>query len=449
VSGPRRVVSVTLPTPYGEFEAHAFECSSRFVYLALAKGAVHGSGTLTRLHSECLTGDVLGSLRCDCGVQLHLALRIIGAEGRGVLIYVTGHEGRGIGLVNKLRAYREQEYGADTVEANLRLGLPVDCRQYGDAAAVLKALGVRSVRLLTNNPEKGKGLRAAGLQVERLEPLPTAAHTRNSTYLRAKAQQLGHRQPAGEPIKNGLHVTDVSRLLGAVQPRPDRPYVVLKYAQTLDGRIATASGDSKWISGQAERQISHALRAACDAVLVGVGTVMQDDPQLTVRLVPGASPLRVVLDSTLRIPSAARILDADAATLLVTTDRSCSQRRQALRTRHLAVHVVPAGPGGVDITVALRLLRTLGICSLLVEGGAKVLTSILAAGHADRIIVGVAPKIIGAGTESVGDLGIRRVAAGVRLTNRCLHVMADDLLVAWDIEHTQSSATSRGVSAGS
>ena len=154
-----------------------------------------GEDVLVRLHSECLTGDALGSLRCDCGVQLRLALRMIAAEQRGVLVYATGHEGRGIGLVNKLKAYVAQDGGADTVDANLVLGLPVDSRDYTEAAAVLDLLGVRTVRLLTNNPTKVRGLRTAGASVTDVVPLPTAPHHRNLRYLRTKARTHGPRAP--------------------------------------------------------------------------------------------------------------------------------------------------------------------------------------------------------------------------------------------------------------
>ena len=192
------VVRVVLPTQFGEFALTAFEVRPGLVYLALARGDLTTGGpVLTRLHSECLTGDALASLRCDCGVQLRLGLRRIAAEGRGLVLYATGHEGRGIGLVNKLRAYVEQDAGADTVEANLRLGLPVDDRSYEEAAQVLAALGGGSVRLLTNNPDKVRGLRAAGVVIDGTEPLRTAAHLRNAGYLHTKEARLGHADTAG------------------------------------------------------------------------------------------------------------------------------------------------------------------------------------------------------------------------------------------------------------
>jgi GTP cyclohydrolase II len=431
----RLVASACLPTEFGEFEAKAFECTSGFVYLGLVRGdPAGGEPVLTRLHSECLTGDALGSLRCDCGVQLRLALRRISVEGRGVVIYATGHEGRGIGLVNKLRAYLEQDRGADTVEANLRLGLPVDSRRYSEAASVLRALGVERIRLLTNNPAKVEALRAAGISVERVEPAPTAPHVRNLEYLRTKARRMGHVAPTGEPLPTlEPPPPDVSELLGPVDPPARRPFVVLKYAQTLDGRIATGTGDSKWISGEGERRISHALRAACDAVLVGVGTVVQDDPQLTVRMVPGTSPVRVVVDSTLRIPAGARLLDGGPPSIMLTTDRSPEAAREALRARGVGVHVVREGPGGVDLATALGLLRSLGVLCLLVEGGAEVITSLLSGGLVDRIIVSLSGTIIGRGTEAVGHLGIDRVADGIQLSHRRIHTTPDDILVAWDV----------------
>src|SRR5207244_1952514 len=197
-AAPREVARVTIPTPAGEFDTRAFECADGFVYMAMVKGDVAGGrDVLVRVHSECLTGDALGSLRCDCGPQLRASLRAIAAEGRGVLAYATGHEGRGIGLVEKLRAYMLQESGADTVDANQRLGLPADGRRYGDAAAVLRELGVASIRLLTNNPGKVRALRDEGIAIAAVVPLQTAAHVRNVGYLRTKRDRLRHEPPFG------------------------------------------------------------------------------------------------------------------------------------------------------------------------------------------------------------------------------------------------------------
>jgi len=433
---PREVARVSLPTPVGEFDARALACPSGFVYVALVQGDLSdGRSVLTRLHSECLVGDALGSLRCDCGVQLRTALRTIAAEGRGLLLYATGHEGRGIGLINKFKAYVLQDEGLDTLDANHHLGLAADARDYRDAAACLELLGVPSVRLLTNNPHKAASLRQAGIEVDETIGLPTSPHFRNAGYLTTKQRRMGHTAPSGPGVPPVAgEALDVGALLGPLSSHATRPHVVLKYAQTLDGRIATRTGDSKWISGEGERRVSHALRAACDAVLVGVGTVIADDPQLTVRLVAGSSPIRVVLDSTLRLPSSANVLDGAASTLLATTNRSSAQRRRDLQARGVAVRVVDAEPPwGVSLPATLALLRAAGVQSLLVEGGAAVITSFLRARLVDRVVVGIAPTILGAGTEAVGDLSISRVAEGVRLTRRSIHAVDDDVMLACDV----------------
>jgi 3,4-dihydroxy 2-butanone 4-phosphate synthase/GTP cyclohydrolase II len=151
-----------------------------------------GERVLVRVHSECLTGDVLGSLRCDCGAQLNAAMAAVAAEGRGIVLYLRGHEGRGIGLLSKLQAYHLQDGGADTVDANLELGLPADAREYSTGAQILADLGVRSVRLLTNNPAKVGGLARFGVEVAGRVPLPVAATPENLRYLITKRDRLGH-----------------------------------------------------------------------------------------------------------------------------------------------------------------------------------------------------------------------------------------------------------------
>jgi 3,4-dihydroxy 2-butanone 4-phosphate synthase/GTP cyclohydrolase II len=435
------VVRVPLPTPDGTFEIRAFERGDN-IYVAMVLGDVAGkSDVLVRLHSECLTGDALGSLRCDCGVQLRLGLRMIGAAGSGVLIYATGQEGRGIGLVNKLKAYVAQDSGADTVEANVKLGLPIDSRDYSEAAAVLDELGVTSVRLLTNNPRKVEGLTAAGMTVSEVIPIPTAPHLRNLGYLNTKERRLDHIRPTGSLLVNdsGFDALDATTLLGDVTVPPDRPFVVVKAAQTVDGRIATKGGDSKWITGPGERRVTHALRAACDAVMVGIGTVLKDNPQLTVRDVPGASPLRVILDSDLRTPHDARVLDGEAATLIFTGPESDPARREELRRRGVRVEVINRDQEGLSVAGALHRLAKIGVGSVLVEGGSGVITSFLASGFADRFIVSIAPTVIGKGTEAVSDLGTARVADGIPLTNRSLLAIEDDLILAWDVENEAMS----------
>ncbi len=192
----RRVVQTRVPNEYGEWRAFGYLNSvDGTEHLALVLGDVAeqaGADVLVRMHSECLTGDVFGSQRCDCGAQLAAAMAAIAAEGRGVVLYLRGHEGRGIGLLSKLRAYQLQDNGADTVDANLELGLPADAREYSTGAQMLADLGVRSLRLLTNNPDKVRGLSGFGIEVTGRVPLPVAATPDNLRYLIAKRDRLGH-----------------------------------------------------------------------------------------------------------------------------------------------------------------------------------------------------------------------------------------------------------------
>jgi 3,4-dihydroxy 2-butanone 4-phosphate synthase/GTP cyclohydrolase II len=190
----RKVAEADIPTFYGEFRSFAYESTlDDRTHIALVCGDIgDGQDVLTRVHSECLTGDVFASLRCDCGAQLERAMEIVAAEGRGVVLYVRGHEGRAIGLSHKLRAYELQDQGRDTVEANLDLGLPVDQRDYGIGAQILYDLGVRTMRLLTNNPSKRAGLEGYGLSIVDRIPLQTEPTAHNIGYLRTKREKMGH-----------------------------------------------------------------------------------------------------------------------------------------------------------------------------------------------------------------------------------------------------------------
>ena len=190
----KRVVDARMPTEWGDFTCYIYESLlDGEQHVAMVKGAVQGEdNVLVRVHSECLTGDALGSMRCDCGVQLQMAMQRIGAEGMGVVVYLRGHEGRGIGIAHKLRAYTLQDQGRDTVDANLDLGLPVDTRKYGTGAQILVDLGITTMRLLTNNPAKFGGLDGYGLEIVERVPLESVPNPENIRYLRTKRQRMGH-----------------------------------------------------------------------------------------------------------------------------------------------------------------------------------------------------------------------------------------------------------------
>ncbi|MCW2614332.1 MAG: 3,4-dihydroxy-2-butanone 4-phosphate synthase [Frankiales bacterium] len=192
-----RVAEARIPTAHGEFRAVGYRSVLDDTdHIALVKGDLgDGTDVLVRVHSECLTGDVFGSRRCDCGPQLDAALEAVDAAGRGVVLYVRGHEGRGIGLMHKLQAYQLQDRGSDTVDANLELGLPSDARDYGTGAQILVELGVRSMRLLTNNPTKRAGLEGYGLEITGRVTLPVHANPENLRYLRTKRDRMGHDLP--------------------------------------------------------------------------------------------------------------------------------------------------------------------------------------------------------------------------------------------------------------
>ena len=191
-----RIAEARIPTKYGEFKAVGYKSIYDDVeHVALVRGDLSvdaGDDVLVRVHSECLTGDVFGSLRCDCGPQLDAAMEMVAAEGRGVVLYMRGHEGRGIGLMHKLQAYQLQDSGHDTVDANIELGLPADARDYGTGAQILVDLGIKSMRLLTNNPAKRVGLDGYGLSITERVPMPVRANAENLRYLRTKRDRMGH-----------------------------------------------------------------------------------------------------------------------------------------------------------------------------------------------------------------------------------------------------------------
>jgi 3,4-dihydroxy 2-butanone 4-phosphate synthase / GTP cyclohydrolase II len=190
----KRISEARIPTKYGEFTAYVFESLlDGTEHMAFVRGEVAGkSNVLVRVHSECLTGDVFGSIRCDCGLQLDLALERVAEEDEGVIVYLRGHEGRGIGLGHKLRAYTLQDQGRDTVEANVELGFPIDSREYGIGSQILVDLGITTMRVMTNNPAKYGGLEGYGLEIVERVPLRSRPTDENIAYLRAKQEKMGH-----------------------------------------------------------------------------------------------------------------------------------------------------------------------------------------------------------------------------------------------------------------
>ncbi|MYW16483.1 GTP cyclohydrolase II [Streptomyces sp. SID161] len=203
-SGAERVVNAPLPTVYGNFQAIGYLDHDRGdEQVALVYGEIDAENVLVRLHSECLTGDAFGSRHCECGDQLEAAMRAVVAQGSGIVVYLRGHEGRGIGLLAKLRAMALQAEGLDTVEANLALGLPVDARDYRVAAEILRDLGVRSVRLMSNNPAKREALTRHGIEVAEQVPLLIEPCESNITYLRTKRERMDHHLPHLDAVAHG------------------------------------------------------------------------------------------------------------------------------------------------------------------------------------------------------------------------------------------------------
>ncbi len=368
----------------------------------------------TRVQSECFTGEILGSLRCDCSAQLRLALQRIAQEGSGVLIYLR-QEGRGIGLLDKLRAYNLQDQGHDTVDANLLLGRDSDERTYDLAALMLRDLRIRSVRLLTNNPSKIDGLRALGITVSTREPLVVPPHAESVSYLQTKVRRMGHQidlaisTVIGSGAHNGdgtLHPDPVSEIAvrsSGFRERHNRPFVTLCYAQSLDGCLSSSPGKSLVLSDVETSALAHRLRASHDGLMVGIGTVLSDNPRLTVRYVPGRNPQPIVLDSRLRIPLDCNLVREPRRSLwVVSVEGGAPERRREIEAAGATVlGVAASGDGRVNLADLMPRLSERGMRSIMVEGGVQVIRSLMAARLVDYLVVAVAPRFIG------GEHGVR------------------------------------------
>lgn len=455
-----KMACARIPTDAGGFTLCLYHNSlDDKEHLALVMGEVADETrgaqppALVRVHSECFTGDVLGSRRCDCGSQLAAAMRLIAAEGRGVILYMR-QEGRGIGLLDKLRAYNLQDAGYDTVDANLLLGHQPDLRDYRISARILKDLGIDSLRLLTNNPDKITGLERCGLMIAERVPLQTAVNADNAHYLDTKVRRMRHLLELDSPGTNGLPAAtdsplatgqppaaattnpeDALRELWAAPPARDgRPFVTLTYAQSLDGSIAIRRGEQTIISGPEAGRLTHRLRAAHDAILVGIGTVIADDPRLTVRLVRGKDPQPVIVDSRLRFPPWSRLLRNGRRPWIATTGAADPGRQAALEAAGARVIRLPAGPDGlVDLQALLDHLHRQHIRSLMVEGGAMVISNFLAGHLADRLVLTIAPMMLG-GLNAVTNLGQLNGRAMPRLSRSRYQALGKDVILFGELE---------------
>lgn len=431
-----RVVETVLPTRWGPFRMIGYREPGGTVHVALVRGLIRpprpGEAVLVRVHSECLTGDALGSYRCDCGEQLQAGLSAIAEEGSGALIYVRGHEGRGIGLLEKLRAYRLQDGGVDTLDANLQLGHSADLRRYDQSARILRDLGIGRVRLLSSNPAKELALTANGILVVERISLVMPARPENDAYLSTKRDRMGHDRPGladvwaqltrgrVPSVPKGTEGADLVRRYGPLVAAGS-PLVIAQLGQSLDGFIASRTGDANFVTGPQDREHLHRLRALVDAVLVGAGTVTADDCRLTVRDVPGGHPTRVVLDPQARVPPSSRVLaDPEAPTLWLVGSSATipSALPPHVEVVRLSGAGAGAGDGDADPAQVVELLRERGLGRLLVEGGGRVVSSFLAAREIDRLYLTTAPLLIGDGVPGVRFEGTDSLAGAVKGRSR-------------------------------
>lgn len=437
----RREARTILPTEYAQFDMQLFvDEKNGHEHVALVLGDVDAAsaptGTrppLVRIHSECLTGDALGSRRCDCGDQLRASQRAIAAEGRGVIIYVRGHEGRGIGLTGKLKAYELQDSGLDTVDANHRLGFPVDARDYAAVAAILAQLNVPQLRLLSSNRAKFDALTELGVDVVSRVPLIVAEHPENIHYLSTKRDRMGHDRPLetdqvwselleGRISPEHALTADAQELVSRYGPllAAGSQLVLAQLGQSADGFIAARTGDSNFVTGPADREHLQRLRALVDAVVVGVGTVGSDDCRLTVRDVEGPNPVRVVLDPAARAPVGSVVFtDGAAPTMWFIGPDAEAPKGMPDQVEIVRLPVKTTASGiRFDPAVVLIALAERGLGRVLVEGGGRIVSAFLSAGVLDRLFLTTAPVLIGDGVPGLRFSGSDKLSDALRAPAR-------------------------------
>jgi len=434
----QREVEANIPTDEGNFRLvyYSNDVDGK-EHIALTLGEVKGKENVpVRIHSECFTGDTLGSRRCDCREQLRLAKKFIAERGEGVIIYLR-QEGRGIGLLNKLKAYNLQDQGLDTVDANLELGRGSDEREYSLATEMLKELGVESVQLMTNNPDKISAVEQSGLEVTGRIPMEAPITNLNRKYLSAKQQRMNHlinisgdSNYAGdtEHIYSVLHM--IQRAINLPASVPGRPEVTLTYAQSMDGSIAFEADKQLTISCPEAMTLTHGLRTIHDAIIVGIGTVLSDNPELTARHFSGPSPQPIVIDSQLRMPLEAKLLsNPPVLPIVATTEDAPDEKRKTLEDAGARILTLPANQRNrVDLSALLEALDEINLHRVMVEGGARIITSFLTEQLVDNMILTIAPHLLG-GLRGVRNLNLPTPVERPHLENLQHRQVGKDLIV--------------------
>lgn len=418
--------SASIPSKYGTFQLTVFTTNQDDKeHLLLTYGNIEESDNiLVRIHSECFTGDILGSLRCDCGEQLQLSMSQMAIEGCGILIYLR-QEGRGIGLTSKLRTYNLQDNGKDTVDANIALGYKDDERSYEVAALMLKQLQIRSMRLLTNNPRKVQALINYNLKVSARVPIKGSIHSHNAFYLLTKTTKMNH-------IFEEQDIRELHHKCRATHSS-DKPLVTLAYAQSLDGSISGKFKERLMLSSQESLVLTHKLRSENDAILVGVGTIISDDPLLTVRHYKGNNPQVIILDTNLRIPIQSRIIKNELPPFIFTTSLADPTKQKFLTNLGVKIfHIELIDENKIDLNSMLHYLHHLGIRTLMVEGGRAVITSFINEKQADKVIITLAPVFVG-GT-SVLSKEMNAFQGFPKLKNIIQYKLGKDIIIVGDIE---------------
>ncbi|WP_455368327.1 GTP cyclohydrolase II [[Eubacterium] cellulosolvens] len=417
VSDKSQTTSLTLqrlkariPVSGGEFCIYLYPDFDNMEHLALVMGDVRGKkNVLVRIHSECLTGESFNSQRCDCGEQLKQSIQMISDDSLGIIIYLR-QEGRGIGLAKKLQAYNLQDNGYDTIDANIALGHKPDERDFTIAAYMLKDLGVKSIKLISNNPGKFKPLIDSGIVISSRMPILPRLTPENAPYIRTKISRMNHNIDfdglSSSSPEREMILRYIVRKMKNHRYR-NRPFITLSYAQSLDGCISKDKNKSMVLSDEESMILTHQIRSIHDAILVGIGTILTDDPQLTVRKVQGKNPQPIILDTNLKFPLNAKLLKEKHSPWIISGKDSDVTKQKILEDLGVKIFRLPVKNNNIDLQRLISKLVKENIGSIMVEGGAEVISSFMLEKLADFVVSTVTPRIIGRGVRPLEQVPIK------------------------------------------